>query len=80
MPQPLSILWKDGENAIAVETPRCIVCDHGGVMTIRKQAYEDWQNGTFIQDAFPELSPGQREQLMTGIHPTCFTTFGEEDL
>lgn len=25
-----------------------------------------WQNGTFIQDAMPHLSPSEREFIMTG--------------
>ena len=25
-----------------------------------------------VQDIFPEHSRGQREQLMTGVHPECF--------
>ena len=30
-------------------------------------ALYDWENGTPIQDAFPTLTPSQREFLMTGI-------------
>jgi hypothetical protein len=32
-------------------------------------ASERWQSGTMIQDAFPTLTAGEREFLMTGIHP-----------
>jgi hypothetical protein len=28
--------------------------------------------GEYIQDAFPTLSAGEREQLMTGIHSECW--------
>ncbi len=28
---------------------------------------EDWQNGTLIQNAMPNLTPDEREFLMTGI-------------
>ncbi len=30
----------------------------------------EWQAGTLIQDAMPNLSPDHREFLMTGITPT----------
>jgi hypothetical protein len=29
--------------------------------------YKAWENGTLIQNAFPYLTPGEREFLMTGI-------------
>ena len=33
-----------------------------------------------IQDAFPELSPAQRELLITGTHEKCWDDlFGKED-
>ena len=28
--------------------------------------------GEYIQDAFPTLTPGEREQLITGIHSECW--------
>ena len=30
-------------------------------------AYEKWQNGALIQNAFPNLNADQREFIMTGI-------------
>jgi len=34
----------------------------------------------YIQDAFPYLSTGEREQIMTGTHPECWEKmFPEED-
>jgi hypothetical protein len=33
-----------------------------------------------VQDAFPYLSAGEREQIMTGTHPECWEKmFPEED-
>lgn len=29
-------------------------------------------SGALIQDAFPDLEPELREQLMTGTHPECW--------
>lgn len=34
----------------------------------------------FVQNFLPQLSPGQREQLMNGTHEACFDkAFPEED-
>ena len=37
-------------------------------------------NGPFIQDAWPESTAEQREQVISGTHPECWNEmFGEED-
>lgn len=39
-----------------------------------------WMSGHFIQDAFPQLTPGERELVLNGMCATCFIeVFGEED-
>lgn len=30
---------------------------------------EDWRQGTYVQDAFPMLSAGEREFMLTGVTP-----------
>lgn len=43
-------------------------------------AYEKWQNGMLIQDAFPNLNADQREFIMTGITAEEWDeTFGEKE-
>ena len=38
-----------------------------------------WKNGALIQDALPEVSPENREFVMTGITPTMWANlFGGE--
>ena len=38
-----------------------------------------WKNGALIQDALPEVSPENREFIMTGITPSMWDhLFGEE--
>ena len=38
-----------------------------------------WKNGKCIQDALPEVSPEEREFIMTGITPSMWNhLFGEE--
>jgi hypothetical protein len=49
------------------------------VMTldVSEAQLEDWQSGTLIQDAMPDLSADEREFIMTGITPTEWAaTFG----
>jgi len=36
-------------------------------LDITQDQLDAWQNGTLIQDAFPELNADQREFIMTGI-------------
>lgn len=31
-----------------------------------------WRNGALIQDALPELTVNEHEQLMSGMCPTCW--------
>ena len=38
-----------------------------------------WKNGALIQDALPEVSPENREFIMTGITPSMWNhLFGED--
>tara|TARA_R110000744_G_scaffold46911_3_gene103518 strand:+ start:12956 stop:13159 length:204 start_codon:yes stop_codon:yes gene_type:complete len=39
----------------------------------------DWQGGMLIQDAMPHISSGEREFIMSGITPTEWDVFAEED-
>ena len=42
-------------------------------------AYEQWQAGTLIQNAFPMLDADQREFVKTGIPPVEWAEFIGED-
>ena len=37
------------------------------VLDITFEQYDAWRDGTLIQDAMPNLTPDEREFLMTGI-------------
>ena len=44
------------------------------------EAYQKWQNGAYIQNAFPMLNVDQREFLMTGTTPEEWNQmFSEEE-
>ena len=64
-----------------IETPMCTVCGATTLMYLDETAYTRWQNHEIlIQQAFPDLSAGERELLKTGFHPACWDSlFKEED-
>lgn len=49
-------------------------CGKDGTLEVPPEVLERWDNGKglFIQEAWPEGSADEREQLMTGIHGKCF--------
>jgi hypothetical protein len=57
---------------MAVVTPPCFYCGAGGMMKVSSEGYLKRLNGAAIQEAYPDLSAGEREQMMTGTHPACW--------
>lgn len=67
---------ESGDNMTTVMTSRCTMCNQAGAVTM---STADWEagsearkNGAMVQNCFPMLDPEVREQLMTGMHPSCF--------
>ncbi len=59
-------------GTIAVKTKTCIVCNEYEVWTLNRQAVESWQGGELIQNAFPDMTMGDRELLISGTHSSCW--------
>lgn len=62
-------------------TITCPVCWETTDLRIdNEDGYYAWcQGGMLIQDALPELTASEREQLISGICDTCWDeTFGED--
>lgn len=38
-------------------------------LPITEEQYKQWEMGEFVQDAFPNLTPDQREYIISGIYP-----------
>ena len=56
----------------------CIFCDKVSNLLVRSDDMRKWENGMYIQDAFPYLDDVERELLLTGICGDCFDdTFSE---
>lgn len=46
---------------------------------VTKEQLKDWNNGTLIQNAMPNLTADQREFIMTGITPEEWSEIFRED-
>lgn len=61
------------DATVHVPTKQCVVCGRTGAVTMTASSYERMaKHGQFIQDAAPELTPDEREQVITGTHPKCW--------
>jgi hypothetical protein len=69
------------EDFIAVKTKPCCVCDKYEVWSLDRNAVTRWQEGENIQSAFPDMSAGDREILISGTHAACWDKLfpGEEE-
>ena len=50
----------------------CPCCGHANEVAVNEADYWDWQDGKYVQDAFPYLPAEEREKLISGICPTCW--------
>jgi hypothetical protein len=49
-------------------------------MVVDREAFDRWRGGELIQNAFPDMDPGERELLITGTHDACWDKlFSEEE-
>lgn len=67
-------------DTIVVKTKPCTVCGEYEVWSLDRQAVTRWQEGENIQSAFPDMNAEDREILISGTHPACWTKlFGEDE-
>ena len=62
------ICQKDGDYVVEVGGNCVITGEHYTVMASMR-GIREWMSGKLIQQALPELSPGDREFLISGISP-----------
>lgn len=68
------------EDTVSVETKPCVVCKQTSKVSVLRTEYRNWQLSTTVQKAFPNLSPEDRELLISGTHPACWDQlFGKEE-
>jgi hypothetical protein len=58
----------------------CPFCGNKNTVMVESQDYADWRNGKLAQDAFDYLSADDREIIISGVCPTCWSqTFGDDE-
>ena len=56
----------------------CPFCGGDHAVEVDLAKFEAWQNGELIQNAMPDLTFTEREQLISGLCPKCqVKAFGE---
>lgn len=53
-------------------TRQCPVCRVTREVEMPEEAYKKWSSGQFIQVAWPEGIPAQREEIISGTHSECW--------
>lgn len=57
----------------------CPMCGRTHSVTVNMEEYNKWARGmAHIQDAMPRLSATEREQILSGLCPTCQNKVFEE--
>lgn len=49
----------------------CPFCGREHSVLVKESDYMHWSEGELAQNAFPYLSATEREQIISGICPTC---------
>jgi hypothetical protein len=63
-----------------VNSPVCVVCGNHTVFFLSDEERAAMNSGKLIQDALPDWTAEQREVLISGTHPQCWTSlYGEEN-
>lgn len=61
------------DGTTTVHTAECMVCFKTGELTLDTVAFNRYDlQDEFIQNAFPDMSAGDREQLLSGTHDACW--------
>ena len=58
----------------------CRICGqtHWMDLPITQDQISDWESGTLIQTAMPQLDDNQREFMISGSHQKCFEELFDE--
>ena len=64
-------------NEVNVQTKPCIECGLTSRITVSVNEYDRWRAGEHVQNVWPEMPLEEREMLITGTHPACWTAMFE---
>jgi len=56
---------------VKARTSPCIQCGAYSYVILLEQELTQYQAGTFVQDAFPNLTPAERDLILLGLHVEC---------
>lgn len=66
--------------SIVVIDRHCLLCGRPSSVEVPAHQYEEYQRGSKVQHAFPDIPADQREVIISGVHPRCFDkAFKEEE-
>lgn len=67
------------DTAVIIESKPCPLCNQRSKIMLPYQGWSAWfLDGKLIHEALPDLSPGEREALMTGLCEPCWdSTFSD---
>lgn len=57
----------------------CPFCGQITSVAVEEKALIAYENGALVQDAFPNLSAGEREALISGLCDKCQAIFDNEE-
>jgi hypothetical protein len=57
----------------------CMLCKKESSLVVNKASFDKWQAGELIQNAIPELTASEREQLISGTCELCWETYFNEE-
>ena len=60
------------QRMITVTCPQCFVCGRQSHMRVPVEQRLAHIDGAHVQDAYPDMSMQDREQLISGTHPVCW--------
>ena len=63
---------------ITYVTPNCTVCEKSSSIDLDSEDIARWKEGSLIQDVWPDMTPEDREILISGTHPECWTALFTE--
>jgi hypothetical protein len=69
-------------STIKLNTGVCLHCGQNGFIEMSEDDYTQgmiaYKQGSFVQQAFPNLCADQREQIISGTHPECWLEMFQE--
>lgn len=67
-------------STVKVESSDCSVCGKATIFELHEVDYIRWRTGEHIQNVFPDMTPDEREILISGTHPECWNAmFSDEE-